>query len=733
MIQTRFSPTFLLLILGLVAPAIGAQTTSDEPQAEDESALALETVTVVAHRQPRSLSEVAGTVTVIGPDRIERDQALDIQDLVRYEPGVEVDGGGTRFGYGGFRIRGLGGNRTALVVDNVPAPDRFLVGNFADSGRGLLELGLVNRVEILRGPASTIYGSKALGGVVSMALLDAPDLLYSEPRATRLSIAGGSDANRLRTTAATAIESGSWDGLLGASIQRSDERDVAGRPAALDRDRLDREQGAFVLRVAHQTGAGRLRMTLDGVRDQRDSDIRALLGTGRFSTTTSLRGDDRQNQWRLLLDQQLDAIGPIARGQWRAWHQRTDTLQETDESRPLAPTPVELFRRFEFRQETTGLGADLESELDFASLAHRLGYGLELSRTELTQQRDGLQTNLETGATTSVLLGEQFPLRDFPKTSVVEFGAYLHNEIRLWSGGPTMSPGIRFEHYELENRSDPLFEARFPEADVTDLDTSAWTPRLGMVWPITNRAEFFAQYARGFRSPPFSDVNIGLDIPMFNIRAVANPDLDPETGHTLEAGVRWRGESTRLDLSLFRNRFEDFIETRALVGIDPATGTLLFQSVNRDRVLVEGAELRALQTLGSDWTLELAAEWLRGEDRDTGRSLPQISPPQAIASIAWSPSSDWELRLITTATRAQRNLETETGEPLFSAPGHAVVDLTGRWHLGPGLTLSGGLFNLTDRRYYNHANVIGRPLNDPTLPLLAEPGIHARTTLKWSF
>jgi outer membrane receptor protein involved in Fe transport len=67
------------------------------------------------------LSEVAGTVTVIGRERIDRDMVVDLNDLVRYEPGVEVDSGGTRFGFGGFRIRGIGGNRTAVVIDNVPA------------------------------------------------------------------------------------------------------------------------------------------------------------------------------------------------------------------------------------------------------------------------------------------------------------------------------------------------------------------------------------------------------------------------------------------------------------------------------------------------------------------------------------------------------------------------------------------------------------------------------------
>jgi len=160
---------------------------------------------------------------------------------------------------------------------------------------------------------------------------------------------------------------------------------------------------------------------------------------------------------------------------------------------------------------------------------------------------------------------------------------------------------------------------------------------------------------------------------------------------------------------------------------------LLFQSINRDRVEIEGAELRARRALGKGFDLELAAEWTRGEDRNTDRSLASISPPQAIAAISYAPSPAWEIRFITTATRSQRRLEDEQGDPLFSAPGSSVFDLTGRWQITPGISLSAGVFNLTDKRWFNHASVINRPPDDPVLPLLAQPGTNVRTTLNWEF
>lgn len=723
-----------LLGMFLLGSLAHAQPEPESTDPEPETNAELDRITVVAHRQPRRLSEVAGTVTVIGPERLARDMAFEVDDLVRYEPGVEIDNGSTRFGYSGFRIRGVGGNRTAVLIDGVPVPDRFAVGNFSDSGRGLINLGLAGRIEILRGPASTLYGSKALGGVVAIDLIDVDDLLTDHNSGTRFALEGSNDADRYRLTAATALQRDRNSLVLAGAAQRSDQVDVAERPADIPLDLVDQQQSAVLIRAGRDTAAGKLRLSLDGLRETRDADLRALLGSGRLANTTRLTGDDRRYQWRVLLDQQLEPIGPISQGHWRAWHQRSDTLQLTLDQRSIAPSPIEVFRRFELRQESTGLGIDLESDLSLFDRVSRLGYGLELSQTRVQSQRDGLQTSLTTGESTRTVLGESFPLRDFPRSRITELGIYLQGEVPLWTGGPTLSPGLRFEYYDLGLEQDTLFDQSFPEAQTTELDTTAWMPRLGLLWPLGPNVEAFAQYARGFRSPPFDDVNIGLELAQFGVRAIANPDLKPERGRTLEAGLRWRGPTTRLELVAFRNRYDDFIQSRAPLGFDPVSGFVLFQSINRDRVRIEGGELRLRQDLGRGLSAELAAEWTRGEDRSDGRSLSGISPPKAVAELNWiSSDARWETRLVAVAARSQRRLEDEAGDPLFSAPGYLTVDWLTRWFPRQGVEVGFGLFNLADRHYWQSSNVIGRPPDDRLLPLLAEPGRSARLRVTWSY
>lgn len=714
------------------------QTTTAQGSEPDTqtSTKQLQPVTVVANRQPRDLSEVAGTVTVMDATQISENLSMDVKDALRYEPGIDVETGDTRFGFGGFRIRGIGGNRTLVLVDNIPTGDRFALRSFADTGRGLLELDLVNRIELLRGPASTIHGSKALGGVISISQLDAEDLLQGATSASRLSQASSTDNASHRLSLASAADEGEWKWLAAGAFRTAQQTEVPEMPADLDPDQLQRDQGAILLRSTRNTSYGTLRLTLDALEDRRDS----VAATGLRRNTTALSGADTSEQWRAIVDGQLDPLGLVSRGHWRLWHQSTTTSQETFEERALQDPPVDLYRRFDLEQDTSGLGIDLESDGSLMGRAARTGYGLEVHVTQLEQRRTGLQTNLDTAESsrTFSVPSETFPVRDFPRTQVTEIGLYLHEEIQLWQAGPVISPGIRFEYYELKPRSDGLFKARYPDTEMVEMDTSSWIPKLGLVWPLGEQTDFFAQYARGFRSPPFGDVNIGLDIrysPGLSARALPNPDLKPEKGHSVETGMRWTDGDSSIELALFHNQYRDFIETRASLGRDPDDpGVLLFQSQNRDRVTIEGLELRFAHPVSDVLSADLSLEIARGYDRNTNARLPEVNPPRAVMALAWRPSAgNAEYRLVTTAARGQQSIADRSGDPLFATPGYVSFDLLANWYPDPDLRIGLGILNAGDIQYWRNASVAGRSPDDAALPLLAESGRSLVGSLSWRF
>ena len=135
--------------------------------------------------------------------------------MIRYEPGVSV-GGSNRFGLNGFTIRGVGDDRVLTQVDGVPTIDEYNFGAFMTARRDIVDVDALKTVEIVRGPASSLYGSDALGGVVSFLTKDPEDYLAEVNRPWYLSAKGGysSEDNSFLTTATAAGGGEVLKGLL---------------------------------------------------------------------------------------------------------------------------------------------------------------------------------------------------------------------------------------------------------------------------------------------------------------------------------------------------------------------------------------------------------------------------------------------------------------------------------------------------------------------------------------
>jgi hemoglobin/transferrin/lactoferrin receptor protein len=119
-------------------------------------------------------SETApGTITVIDREQIRREQARDIRDLIRYEPGVSVPND-SRGGLQGFNIRGLDGNRVNLQVDGIRLPFEYSFGA-TRIGRDYVDIETLNALEIFKGNNSATLPSDALGGTVNFSTANALD------------------------------------------------------------------------------------------------------------------------------------------------------------------------------------------------------------------------------------------------------------------------------------------------------------------------------------------------------------------------------------------------------------------------------------------------------------------------------------------------------------------------------------------------------------------------------
>jgi hemoglobin/transferrin/lactoferrin receptor protein len=200
--------------------------------------------------------------------------------------------------------------------------------------------------------------------------------------------------------------------------------------------------------------------------------------------------------------------------------------------------------------------------------------------------------------------------------------------------------------------------------------------------------------------------------------------------------LRWTRGAAFASLSVYANRFDDFIESFSFVRIQPGTGFIVFQSRNLDEVEIQGFEAKAampLPALLAGLSLRGALSWGEGDDRTAGAPLNTVDPARAVIGLSYRPvGSRWGAELVTTAVEGKRRVD-QTGGPFFAPPGYATLDLLADWRVNERATINVGVFNLTDRKYWEWADVRGRLANDPALDFYTQPGrsLGAQLRLTW--
>ncbi|RZJ93864.1 MAG: TonB-dependent hemoglobin/transferrin/lactoferrin family receptor, partial [Novosphingobium sp.] len=305
---------------------------------------------VSATRTPVKIEDVPATISIKTDEQIADEMVSDIKDLVRFEPGVSVRQAPSRFGAAqgvtgrdgaaSFNIRGLDGNRVLMLVDGVRVPEGFEFGAQA-AGRGAyVDLGLVKSIEILRGPASALYGSDGLAGAVSFVTSDPSDLLGEHNVAGRFSASYDSADEEFSETAILAARGGAISGMIAYTRRDGKELDNQGANEALNATRTapnpqDTKSDALLGKLVLDTGtSSRLRLTGEwqkGVVDTNVlSGITAPSTTGAPLAATAVIGllaHDTVERKRAAIDWRYEGEGGIDFIQLTAYWQQGENRQ----------------------------------------------------------------------------------------------------------------------------------------------------------------------------------------------------------------------------------------------------------------------------------------------------------------------------------------------------------------------------------------------------------------------
>lgn len=738
MTSLRFSHLLALSLTGIgTSLPIVAQVTS---------ATQLDAVVVSATRTERLIDETPGSIVAVP---LNLDPVTDFASVVGREPLADAPyrafGSDSfipyqRGGNLGYNLRGIEGNRVLIQVDGVRAPDEFTLGGSEPTGRDYLETELLERAEILQGSASALYGTDALGGVVTFTSKNPETFLRGRDAAVAYKTAYASVNDSFTHSATGASSSGPLSALVVYSRRDASETENNGsagpNPADLHSD-------AFLAKLVWTPApAHRLAFTAEYLDRTFAVDIDNAEGDqGFLGTISRVHTDSDTERFRLAADYRFVPVdGTPLLDRFTASLYTQDAVAR-DRNEQVRTAPSARIRDTETAFHNDSVGGSLQAEKAFTvgEVGHRLVYGAEASRTATSKTFERFETTTATTFTDAPRMAD---------TDTTRAGIYLQDEIEWPLGGDRsllLIPGVRIDRFELDPDNSPAYLATTGGELAPAFSDTAVAPKLAVLAGITDGLNAYAQYNRGYRYPSAEELTATFTNVAFGYKTIANPDLQPETSDSFEAGLKGRlNPALSVRAAIFHNTYDDFIEQ--FLGsdvVDPAFPAGIFQTRNAAEARIRGADLSVtldgepLSDALAGWTATAAFGWSRGRVRDTGaawRPLDSIAPWQANASLAYA-ATRWGAALELEHVGAKDADEVD-GDPAtrFLTPDYTVLDFTAWWRVSDNISLTAGLYNLTDEKYWRYNTVRGvSAASTSQLERRTEPGFNTAASLHLRF
>ncbi|NWB53387.1 TonB-dependent receptor [Pseudomonas sp. F8002] len=732
-------------------------------------AITLQQMTISATRQEQAVDSVPSTVTVHDREELDRQNVNTIRELVRYEPGVSVGGAGTRSGNAGYNIRGIDGDRILTQVDGVEVPDNFFNGPYAKTRRNYVDPEIVKRVEILRGPASALYGSSAIGGAVSYFTLDPNDIIKpGQDYGARLKTGYSSADESWLTSGTVAGRVQDFDGLLHLSQRNGHEMESydGNNATGLARTGANPED-ARTTNVLAKLGwnygeDNRLGLTYEKFKDDRDTNLKnavggPFVGGQGFNFYRGRTGNDTITRERFGIENRFALDSPIAD------HIKTSLnyqIAKTDQTTAEIYQPsrkVLRTRETLYEEKQWVFDAQLDKAFSIGETDHVVTYGTTLKQQKVTGSREGAATCLAVGAGCTAI-GAPSPsaadsvkkASDFPDPTINSYALFAQDQI-AWDKW-TFLPSVRYDYIQLKPKLTQEFLNTVDPTRIYDHSDSEknWhrvTPKFGITYALTEQYTWFGQYAEGYRTPSAKALYGRFENLQQGYTVEPNPDLKPESSRGVETGIRGNFDSGSFDVAVYYNKYRDFIDEDASV----AGGTVQqFEANNIKHATIKGVEAKgrlSLDAFGAPQGLytQGSIAYTYGRNDDNGEPLNSVNPLKGVFGLGYDQQNYGALVSWTLVKKQDRVDSTTFFAPdgnsangPFKTPGFGIVDLTGFYKVTNDVTINGGLYNLTDKKYWNwddvrsydsvgEAGVTG-PAN---LDRLTQPGRNFAINLIW--
>lgn len=723
---TKPIPKNRLLTLAISMVMAGSSSTlmASETQADSKS---LDELVVTSTLTEKKASQVPNSVSKITRDDMDKQQVTDMKDLMRYEPGISTSTS-TQFrgGNQGYNIRGITDNRIMMLVDGVPLPERYS-GSFF--GRDFVDPEGLQSVEIVKGPASSLYGSDAIGGVVSFRTLDPKDLLKGKEdhASIRLGYHGANNEKFGTVRLATGKAGGTqmmaiYSRSAGDEFSNKGDADIKGYKRTKANPASSSAQSLLTKIAFDQDPNSKWLLTFDAFQSNTDIDQQTLLTSPAVQSNIAT---DERNRYRFSVNNDRKNVLGLDSLAFSGYYQ---TSHSTNKTTIRATTYVEN-EDSPLNQDSMGISAIGKKKLISGDTQHLVTGGIQASLSTMERITDKERNGNRT------IGSAVYPQSAFPKSDMTKMGVFVQDEIGL--GKLSVVPGIRYDQFSLTPSSNQnyLNAGGQPNA-ISSKEGSAVSPRLGLVYSLTPGMSWFANYAQGYRAPEHSQVNGAFTNYTSRYAVLANKDLKPETSYGLETGLRFNGANYAAEVVAFDNHYDDFISSSVPAGTIVVGGTSItqYQAQNVGKAHIYGAEAKGRWLVDNNWTLRGSVAYAHGQDEANSKPLDDVLPLTTVAGVSYRPNSrNWGAELVTTLVAAKDRV---SDPKYFKTSGFEVFDLLGWYEFSKQTKLNAGIYNLADTKYilWNNVRALDTSSSFSYQPdLYSQPGRYVNVTLQHQF
>jgi hemoglobin/transferrin/lactoferrin receptor protein len=750
----RLVPLSLLGGLLMTAGTLAAQTAT-------APAGTLETTTLVSTRTARSALESPGSIVSIDLTKDDSELTKDVGDLVSQTPSVDVPfdhrGMDTLIpylngGYQSFNVRGVDGNRVLLEIDGirqVPEYSEYLGGGSGGTTRAMFDPKVFESVDILKGSASALYGSDALGGVISMKTLSLVDYLEVSERPWYLATSFGYyDVNEsFNQVTKAGVRAGNLYATVVNSYREGSEYQNDHGAAPYPEDSQSNHllaSVAFIPSKIHRLSLVVENFTSENTTDMTGIAYEMTLGgrpyTIDYSTLATSGADLERTRVSLKYENK-----PVNAGLWdefsaHLYYQSSESEIDTTTVGTVGYAVDSLYPGYQpsvrnrkdvmdFNHEVVGLNLLARKRLETGAFTHTTIVGADLS-TE-----DAKNTFLRYDTATSGTVTTTNKIAMDPST-LNRADLFVQDEID-WKNWLFVG-GVRYSHYEIKPDNDPAYLAANPSISASENYTNdTLTPSVSAVYKLTKESALWARYAMGIKNPTSENYtgafsHSGGSDPFI---ILANPDLDPEKSDAVEIGYRQHTALYQFEVSAHQTYYRDFIDSSVLIEDNVAPEADVYSHANIGRVEIWGAdasfklELKALSPSLDGFSLRLASAWLDGQNESDDLPLATVPPFETVTTLAYRHADKWGASLTGTYRAKKSHAEAIAAQGYF-IPDHSFVTDAYAWYkLTPKITLRAGVNNLTDEKYWIWSNSSRGGHSGTVTERNVQPGVNFYTSV----